>query len=120
MNVHYEIAALRRRYQAGDESARDALQHWLQTYLLLIVRRAARPQNAKSRASRGIRRLAGEERQPGRLRRLPSAADLCRRLCDELLQTPIVESDAARSAETICAVGRTTEFFGPALSPLQR
>lgn len=113
MNVHYEIAALRRRYQAGDESARDALQHWLQAYLLLIVRRAARPQNAKSRVSRGIRRFAGEEHQPGRLRRLPNADDLCRRLCDDLLQTP-VGSDAARSAETICAVGRTTEFFGPA------
>ncbi len=86
MNFHHEIATLRRRYQAGDESARDALQHWLQAYLLLIVRRAARPQNARSRVARSLRRFAGENGQHGHLRRLPCTDDLCRKLCDELLQ----------------------------------
>ena len=59
----HQIDNLRRRYQAGDASAREALFALLQTYVLLVIRRAARPENAKSAAAAGIRRLARKTRQ---------------------------------------------------------
>ncbi len=112
MNLQLQIDGLRRRYHSGDESAREALQNLLRAYMVLIVRRAARAQNAGSRAARGIRRLAGETSptgpdHPGQ--GLPSADEVCRQLCDELLQGPAVTDDPAPIMETIRKVGRQTE-----------
>jgi|SRR6516225_7390756 hypothetical protein len=111
----HQIDGLRRRFQSGDASAREALFALLQTYLLLVIRRAARPENARSPAADGIRRLAQRARQSrgedlsGRV----SADELCRTLCDEVLNAPAIAAGMARIVETIRAVGRTTACFGP-------
>ena len=114
MNLQHQIESLRRRYQSGDDSAREALQNLLRAALLMIVRRAARPQNAGSRIARGIRRLAGETSPTGlgdRGEAFPSADEVCRQLCDELLQRPVFEEDAAPVLETFGLAGRKTECF---------
>jgi Arc/MetJ-type ribon-helix-helix transcriptional regulator len=114
MNLQHQIDSLRRRYQSGDDSAREALQRLLQAYLYLIVRRAARPQNAASRVAGGIRRLTGTanpDRVVGRGKSLPSADEVCRQLCDELLQTPAAQEDVATVMDTFRKAGRKTECF---------
>jgi hypothetical protein len=111
----HQIDALRRRFQSGDASAREALFALLQTYLLLVIRRAARPENAHSAAAVGIRRLAQRARQnaDGNAADRVSADDLCRTLCDEVLHAPAIAAGMARIVETIRLAGRTTACFGP-------
>jgi hypothetical protein len=114
MPLRDQIDSLRRQFRLGDESAREALQRLLQSYLMLVVRRAVRPQNAGSRVSGGLRRLAGQTR-PARkldhLQLLTYADELCRRLCDELLQVPAVGGPVERGLETIRALRRSTACF---------
>lgn len=114
MNLQHQIDTLRRRYQSGDESARESLQNLLRAALLLIVRRAARSQNAGSRVARGIRRLTGETSaigSGGSGEDMRSADEVCRKLCDELLQGRSVNDDAATVMETFRKAGRQTECF---------
>src|SRR5262245_39042495 len=104
MALQTQIESLRRQFRSGDASAREALQRLLQAYLVLIVRRAARPQNAGSRVAGGLRRLAGQTRpagELGHLQLLTYVDELCRRLCDELLQSPAVGSQIEKVFETI-------------------
>jgi hypothetical protein len=111
----HQIDGLRRRFQSGDASAREALFALLQTYLLLVIRRAARPENVHSPASVGIRRLAQRTRLAGggdSADRV-SADELCRTLCDEVLNAPAIAAGMARIVETLRTVGRTTACFGP-------
>jgi hypothetical protein len=115
MPLREQIDSLRRQFQLGDESAREALQRLLQTYLMLVVRRAVRPQNAGSRVSGGLRRLAGQTRPAGtldHLQLLTYADELCRRLCDELLQAPAVGGHVERVFETMRSLRRSTACFG--------
>jgi hypothetical protein len=109
----HQIDNLRRRYQGGDASAREALFALLQTYLLLVIRRAARPENAQSAAAAGIRRLAQRTRQANDAGAAPqvSADDLCRTLCDEVLHAPAIAAGMARIVDTIRSAGRTTACF---------
>jgi hypothetical protein len=112
MNLQNQIESLRRRYQMGDDTAREALQNLLRAALLMIVRRAVRSQN--SRVARGIRRLTGEisrTRSDELGDGLPSADEVCRKLCDELLQGPSVNNDAATVMETFRKASRQTECF---------
>jgi hypothetical protein len=111
----HQIDSLRRRFQSGDASAREALFALLQTYLLLVIRRAARPENSHSPAAAGIRRLAQGARQTGdggAVARI-SADDLCRRLCDEVLHAPAIGAGMARIVDTIRSAGRSTACFSP-------
>jgi hypothetical protein len=109
----HQIDSLRRRFQSGDASAREALFALLQTYLLLVIRRAARPENGHSPAAAGIRRLAQRARQARDPAARVSADDLCRTLCDEVLHAPAIAAGMARIVETIRSAGRTTARFGP-------
>ncbi|SRR5258708_39207554 len=111
----HQIDSLRGRFQSGDASAREALFALLQTYLLLVIRRAARPEYARSPAAVGIRRLAQRARQNGDRDAAAqvSADDLCRTLCDEVLQAPAIAAGMARIVDTIRTAGRTTACFGP-------
>ena len=115
MPLQKQIDGLRRRFQSGDISARDALQRLLYSYLVVIVRRAARPGNADSRIATGIRRLS---RQPGREGADGSGSlsapvdELCRRLCDELLQAPVLGVQIQKVFETMRTLGRSTALFG--------
>jgi Arc/MetJ-type ribon-helix-helix transcriptional regulator len=114
MKIQHQIESLRRRYQSGDDSARESLQRLLQAYLYLIVRRAARTKNTASRVARGIQRLTGESRPVdlgSRGPSFPSADEVCRQLCDKLLQTPAVKEDVATVMETFRKAGRKTECF---------
>src|SRR5260221_13582070 len=114
MPLKQQIDGMRRRYQAGDSSAREALQRLLYSYLILIARRAARPGNWGSRTATGIRRLS---RQPGpgaagATGPLPTSVDeLCRRLCDELLQGPVMGEQIQKVFETMRSLGRSTALF---------
>jgi hypothetical protein len=107
MSLQQQIEGLRRRFQAGDHSAREALQQLLHTYLRVIVRRAARPENSDSRVADGIRRLAGAG---GPL--FDSVDELCRRLCDELLQAPVMAEQVQKVFETMRSAARSTALFG--------
>src|SRR4051812_39196515 len=88
MPLQQQIEVLRRRFLSGDELARGTMQRLLQTYLLRVVRRARRPHNARSRAAKGLRRLAQRSSAETRgLRyRLKTDDEICRRLCEDLLQ----------------------------------
>lgn len=110
----HQIDSLRQRFQSGDASAREALFALLQTYLLLVIRRAARPENAHSPAAVGIRRLAGRARPTGDAGATArvSADDLCHRLCDEVLHAPAIGAGMTRIVDTIRSAGRTTACFG--------
>jgi hypothetical protein len=114
MPLQDQIDSLRRQFQLGDESAREALQRLLQSYLLLVVRRAVQPQNAGSRVAGGLRRLAGQTRPAGALEHLQLltfADELCRRLCDELLQSPGVGGHVERVFDTMRSLRRSTACF---------
>lgn len=114
MSLQFQIDVLRRQYRSGDTSARDTLLRLLQTYLLLMIRRAARPQNADSRIAGVIRRVAGQRpaSDAGRdSQSLPSADVFCRRLCDELLQAPGENVQVERVFETIRTAQRATACF---------
>ena len=116
MALQLQIDALRRQFRSGDNSAREALQRLLQAYLVLIVRRAARPQNADSRVAGGLRRLVGKPRPAGALEHvqlLTYVDELCRRLCDELLQSSAVGSHVEKFLETIRTLKPSTACFGP-------
>jgi hypothetical protein len=113
MNLQQQIAHLRRRYEAGDDSARSALQQILRAYVLLIVRRAARPQNAASRTARGLRRFTGEtghEAPHNRGEGLAAADELCQKLSDELLRGASVYREHERIFETLTSARRTTDW----------
>src|SRR5262245_58034945 len=95
MTLQTQIDSLRHQFRSGDSSARESLHRLLQDYLVLIVRRAARAQNAGSRVAGGLRRLAGQARPAGALGHVQLVTyvdELCRRLCDELLLSPGVGS----------------------------
>jgi hypothetical protein len=115
MPLQQQIDGLRRRFQMGDSSAREALQRLLYTYLILIVRRAVRQGNSGSRTAAGIRRLAGQP-GPGGAGGSGSASapvdELCRRLCDELLQGPVMGEQIQKVFETMRSLGRSTALFG--------
>ena len=115
MPLQQQIDGLRRRFQSGDSSAREALQRLLYTYLLLVVHRAARAGNPGSRIAAGIRRLSmqpGPEGVEGNGLRSSSVDELCRRLCDELLQAPVLGEQIQKVFETIRSLGRSTALFG--------
>ncbi len=114
MPLRQQIDRLRQQFRAGDETARETLQRLLQTYLMLVIRRAVRPQNAGSRVAGGLRRLAGQTRPAGalgHLQLLTYADELCRRLCDELLQAPVSGGHVERVFETIRSLRRSTACF---------
>ena len=112
MPLQQQIDGLRRRYQSGDSSAREALQRLLYTYLILIVRRAARPGNSGSPTAAGIRRLSRQTGPGGATGPLPTSVDeLCRRLCDELLQGPVMGEQIQKVFETMRSLGRSTALF---------
>jgi hypothetical protein len=110
MPLQQQIDGLRRRFQSGDSSARDALQKLLYTYLCVVVRRAARPANADWRVAAGIRRLAGQAGGNGTFSM--TVEELCRGLCDELLQAPVVGDKIQKVFETMRSLGRSTAVFG--------
>ena len=110
MPLQQQIDGLRLRFQSGDSSARDALQRLLYTYLILIVRRAARPGNTACLVAAGIRRLTGQPAGNGSLS--ASVDELCRRLSDELLQAPAVGNPVQKAFETMRSLGRSTAVFG--------
>jgi hypothetical protein len=115
MPLQQQIDGLRRRFQSGDGSARDALQRLLYSYLVLIMRRAARPGNSESRIVAGIRRLSGQPACQGfdGSGSLSTTVDeLCRRLCDELLQAPVPGVQIQKVFETMRSLGRSTALFG--------
>jgi hypothetical protein len=113
MTLQHQIDALRRQFQSGDELAREALQSLLLVYLLPVIRRAARTENAGSRVAIGIRRLAGRTGSTGAYADSSlSADDVCRNLCDELLKAPAVEPGIARLADTIRSLAGQTVTFG--------
>ena len=115
MTFQWQIESLRRRFWSGDNSARDDLHRLLHPRLILIVRRAWRCPNAESPVARGIRRLGGKTRQAGERgssQVLLAADELCRRLCEELLQTPAGSAEIERAADTIRSVGRTVRVTG--------
>jgi len=115
MPLQQQIDGLRRRFQSGDSSAREALQRLLYTYLLLVVRRAARAGNPGSRIATGIRRLSmppGSQGVEGNGLLSASVDELCRRLCDELLQAPALGEQIQKVFETIRSLGRSTALFG--------
>src|SRR5262245_37868340 len=113
MPLQQQIDGLRRRFQSGDSSAREALQRLLYSYVILVVRRAARSGNPGSRIAAGIRRLS---LQPGREGRhglqTTSIDELCRRLCDELLQAPVLGEQLQKVFETVRSLGRSTALVG--------
>jgi hypothetical protein len=114
MPIQMQIDGLRRRFQSGDSSAREALQRLLYTYLILIVRRAARPGNSGSRTAAGIRRLSsqpGPEGAGGSGSASTSVDELCRRLCDELLHGPVMGEQIQKVFETMRSLGRSTALF---------
>src|SRR5262245_37748752 len=111
MTLQTQIDALRRQFHSGDKSAREGLQRLLQAYLVLIVRRVTRPENSGSRVAGGLRRLAGQTRPAGELghvQLLTYVEELCRRLCDELLQSPAAGSQLEKVFETIQMLKRST------------
>lgn len=114
MSLQFQIDVLRRQYRSGDTTARDTLLSLLKTYLLLMIRRAARPQNANSRVTGALRRAAGLSPAAGATsdaQALPPADVLCRRLCDELLQAPGENVQVERVFETIRTAQRATACF---------
>ena len=114
MSLQFQIDVLRRQFRSGDITARDTLLRLLQGYLLLMIRRAARPQNADSRVTVALRRVAGLTPADGAksgAQALPPADDLCRRLCDELLQAPGENVQVERVFETIRTAQRATACF---------
>jgi hypothetical protein len=113
MPLRDQIDLLRRQFQSGDESARESLERLLQTYMMPVVRRAVRPRNAGSRVAGGLRRLAGKTRPAGalgHLQLLTYADELCRQLCDELLQSPVTSGHVERVVETMRSLRRSTTF----------
>jgi hypothetical protein len=115
MPLQQQIDDLRRRFQSGDSSARDALQRLVYQSLIQIVRRAAQPENAGSRVAGGIRRLSGQPAAAGTGGNGPPSAfvdELCRRLCDELLQAQVMGEQVQKVFETMRSVGRSTVLFG--------
>jgi hypothetical protein len=115
MPLQQQIDGLRRRFQSGDNSAREALQRLLYSYLVLVVGRAARAGNSGSRIAAGIRRLSmqpGPQGVDGNGLLSTSVDELCRRLCDELLQAPALGEQIQKVFETIRSLGRSTALFG--------
>jgi len=115
MSLQQKIDGLRRRFQSGDSTAREALQGLLYSYLIPIVRRATQPGNSGTRIADGIRRLARPSGPTGAGRSdtlATSVEELCRRLCDELLQAPVVTDQIQKVFETMRSVGRSTALFG--------
>jgi hypothetical protein len=110
MPLQQQIDGLRRRFQSGDSSARDALQMLLYTYLNVVVRRAARPDNAEGRVAAGIRRLAAQTSRNETFSL--TVEELCRRLCDELLLAPVLGDQIQKVFETMRSLGRSTAVFG--------
>jgi len=114
MPLQMQIDGLRQRFQSGDASAREALHRLLYSYLVVIVRRAARLGNSDSRASAGIRRLSrqpGQEGDDGSGSLSTSVDEVCRRLCDELLQAPVLGVQVQKVFETMRTLGRSTALF---------
>ena len=115
MSLQQRIDGLRRRFQSGDSTAREALQALLYSSLIPIVRRAARPGNSESRVADGIRRLSRQSGPAGAGLSdslATSVEELCRRLCDELLQATVVSDQIQKVFETMRSVGRSTALFG--------
>ncbi|MFN0055860.1 MAG: hypothetical protein ACKV0T_27260 [Planctomycetales bacterium] len=111
MALMKQIGILRRRFLSGDAAARDALQNLLRTYLVFILRRAARNPDSESGVTRGIRRLSSASPSSERSGSLPRADDLCRKLCDELLRLPALGTEVDRILETIRSVSRTAVVY---------
>jgi hypothetical protein len=115
MPLQQQIDGLRRRFQSGDSSARDALQRLLYSYLILVVRRASRAGNSGSRIAAGIRRLSMQPGPQGADENgsiATSADELCRRMCDELLKAPVLGEQIQKVFETMRSLGRSTALFG--------
>jgi len=102
MTLRNQISQLQRRFWSGDISARDALQQLLQAYVALVVRRVSRQSVPDSPVAQGIRRLLRQRNDnPRHSVDLPSADDICRRLCDELLQLPTARMNQPQMLDTI-------------------
>ena len=109
MDFNTDIEALRQRFHSGDESAHEDLIDLLTTYVSRILRRAARQPDSESPVIRGIRRLAGRTRDGCRdTADLPTASELSRLLCDELLRARPGSGRTARALETIQRLSRGT------------
>src|SRR5262245_38909707 len=115
MPIQMQIDGLRQRFQSGDSTAREALQRLLYAYLVVIVRRAARTGNAESRVAAGIRRLMTQPAPEAAAENGSLSAsidELCRRLCDELLQAPVLGVQIQKVFETMRSLGRSTALYG--------
>ena len=102
MTFQNQIALLQQRFWSGDISAHETLQRLLKPYVALVVRRASQPSASNSPVARGIQRLLGrrndERRHPTEF---PTADEICQRLCDKLLQPPMVKNHQPDHLETI-------------------
>ena len=89
MSPQSRIALLQERFWSGDASARAALEHLLKEYLALVFRRLARRSASDSPISLGIQRWTqGQNDRTAHPADLPNADEVCRRVCDELLESP--------------------------------
>jgi len=110
MDLQGDIEELRRRFHSGDASARVALAGLLYRYVSILLRRAARQPSSESPLIRGIRRLAGKTSGYGYEddSNLPTANELSRLLCDELLLSPSGSRVEPSARETIQLMARVT------------
>lgn len=102
MNLRHDLEILRRRFWNGDRSARDSLQHLLDRYVTIVVRRALADRSLDSPIARAARRIAAQ-RRPTRGERLDvktTADELCRQLCDKLLLVSPWDRPSVRAADT--------------------